>query len=140
MKAHPTACAGALAVQKVIARDNLISNVRSMGAKLESLLKDQLAALPLVGDIRGRGLFWAVEFIRDKRTRIPFPLEDDFSKKVVEEGLKQGVNVLQNMGFPGTWKCDSVIVCPPFIVTGEQLVTIVALLKRAVEVVSQPYL
>jgi adenosylmethionine-8-amino-7-oxononanoate aminotransferase len=57
---HPISCAAALAVQKIIKEQNLLENVRKMGALLESLLKSRLSQHPHVGNIRGKGLFWGV--------------------------------------------------------------------------------
>lgn len=57
---HPVACAAALAVQKTITEENLLDNVRAMGAYLEKQLRERLEAHPNVGDIRGKGLFWGV--------------------------------------------------------------------------------
>ncbi len=56
---HPVACAAALAVQKVIERDDLLASVRRQGAGLRARLEAAFAAHPHVGDIRGRGLFLA---------------------------------------------------------------------------------
>lgn len=58
--AHPLACAAALEVQNIIRDQNLLSNVRKQGMKLEHLLKQGLQDHPNVGDIRGRGLLWGV--------------------------------------------------------------------------------
>lgn len=92
-------------------------------------------------DIRGRGLFWAVEFMRKPELREPFPIDDDFSQRVVREALEtQELQVLANMGFPGVWKVDSVVICPPFIVTKPELHEIVKRPKAHVDVVSVPYL
>ena len=60
---HPMAAAAALEVQDVIRRDNLLDNVGAMGARLESALIERFGNHPFVGDIRGRGLFWALEFV-----------------------------------------------------------------------------
>ena len=140
-QAHPTACAAALAVQRIIKERSLLTNVQEMGAILGKLLKEHLSSHPLVGDIRGRGLFWAVEFMLDPQQRREFPLNDDFSQRVVREALaSQGLQVLANMGHPGTWKVDSVVVCPPFVVTESELKEIVKRLTAAVDVVSDPYL
>lgn len=57
---HPVACAAAYQVQQIIQSDGLLANVREMGEYLGQLLKERLAAHPNVGDVRGRGLFWAV--------------------------------------------------------------------------------
>lgn len=60
---HPVACAAALAVQRVIQEENLLENVRKMGAYLERGLKERLGGHPYVGDIRGKGLFWGVRLL-----------------------------------------------------------------------------
>ena len=127
-------------MQRIIRRDDLLANVRRMGLVLESLLKTTLGQHPLVGNIRGRGLFWAIEFMRSPKFREPFLMKDDFSQRVVREALEgQGLQVLANMGFPGVWKVDSVVVCPPFTVTEPELVEIVKRLKAAIDTVSAPY-
>lgn len=63
---HPIACAAALAVQRVIQEENLLENVRDMGAYLERGLKQRVSGHPNVGDIRGKGLFWGV------RSQVPY--------------------------------------------------------------------
>lgn len=135
------ACAAALAVQRIIQREDLLVNVREMGKVLERQLRTVLGGHRFVGDIRGRGLFWAVEFIMDPARRTPFPADDDFSGRVVAQALtRHGLQVLRNMGFPGTWKVDSVIICPPFVVTEGDIGEIVDRLKRAVDDVAAPYI
>ncbi len=67
VKAHPIACAASLAVQKVIAEENLLSSCQRQGEKLSKLLNERLlapnsAAAPFTFDIRGAGLFWGIEF------------------------------------------------------------------------------
>lgn len=57
---HPVSCAAALAVQKVIAEEELLENVPMMGRYLEARLRATLYENPYVGDIRGKGLFWGV--------------------------------------------------------------------------------
>jgi adenosylmethionine-8-amino-7-oxononanoate aminotransferase len=57
---HPVACAAALQVYEIIQSDNLLTNVRTMGAYLQTLLESHLGGHKHVGNIRGRGLFWGV--------------------------------------------------------------------------------
>jgi adenosylmethionine-8-amino-7-oxononanoate aminotransferase len=143
-QAHPVACAAGIATQKIIQRDNLLENVTRMGSLLEHLLQEHIAPLPLVGNIRGKGLFWAVEFMLDKERKIPFPMDDDFSSKVKDVALSFGVNVLCNMGFSGMHKIDTAARTPPFTatvtVTEPELVEAVTRLKTAIEIVSKQYL
>src|SRR5262249_45494729 len=71
-QAHPVACAAALAVQTIIRDDDLLPRVRSAGERLAAGLRARLGQHTHVGDIRGRGLFWALEFVADRETRRPF--------------------------------------------------------------------
>ncbi len=66
-QAHPLSCAAAIAVQKIIAAENLLENGRQTGDYLAHLLRERLQspgalAQPFVFDVRGGGSFWAVEF------------------------------------------------------------------------------
>jgi adenosylmethionine-8-amino-7-oxononanoate aminotransferase len=138
-QAHPTACAAALAVQRIIKRDNILDNVIAMGQNLELELRQQLDHLPYVGDIRGRGLFWAVEFVLDTATKTPFPREHNFSNRIVEVAAELGLNVLGNLGKTGEIDVELIIICPPYIVTKEDVRIIVELLKTAIGVVTEEY-
>ena len=61
---HPVACAVALANLEVFEREDLLSHVRTNEATLQATL-DKLRDLPLVGDVRGAGFFWALELVKD---------------------------------------------------------------------------
>lgn len=140
LQAHPLACAAAIAAQNIIQRDNLLTRVVDLGKKLEDLLRREIGPLPLVGDIRGRGLFWAVEFVLDKTEKKPFSIENNFSNKVVASALKRGVNILGNLGHTGTYQIDHVLVCPPYISTEEDIEQIVGLVKEAIVETSGPFI
>ncbi|GKT52154.1 putative aminotransferase [Colletotrichum spaethianum] len=140
-QAHPTACSAALAVRRIIQDRDLLSNVRLQGQLLGQLLHEELGQHPLTGNIRGRGQLWAIEFMRNPATRTPVSEDDNFSYRVVDEAVEsQCVLVLKNMGFPGTWKIDSVAITPPFIVTEMDIREVVQRLRKAVEEVDKPYL
>lgn len=69
---HPIACAAGLAVQRIIQQDDLVANVRKQGALLGRLLKERLSSHIAVGDIRGKGLFWGIEFVKNKNGKESF--------------------------------------------------------------------
>ncbi len=69
---HPMAAAAGLAVQQVIARENLLANVQAMGMALNAQLQAAFGQHSHVGDIRGRGLFQAIELVVDRDTKAPF--------------------------------------------------------------------
>src|SRR5688572_4561292 len=68
---HAAACAGALAVQKRL-RGGVLERVKPMGERLQKALRESFGEHPNVGDIRGRGLFWALELVEDRSTKKPF--------------------------------------------------------------------
>jgi adenosylmethionine-8-amino-7-oxononanoate aminotransferase len=71
-QAHPLACRAALEVQRIIQDEDLVSNVRAQGKLLGKLLRDRLSTHQFVGSIRGQGLFWGIEFVQDKATKMSF--------------------------------------------------------------------
>ncbi|PBP28745.1 PLP-dependent transferase, partial [Diplocarpon rosae] len=77
----PVQAAAALEVQTITREQNLTENVRTQGAYLEKRLKTLLGDHPNVGDIRGRGLFWGIEFVKDKQTKEPFELQMGIAQK-----------------------------------------------------------
>lgn len=138
-QAHPTACAAAVAVQKIIASRNVLENVKEMGYILERQLRSELEGMRFVGDIRGRGLFWGVEFVVDAEAVIPFDPSMHFSDRIVDAARDLGLNILGNLGKTGEIDVEHVIVCPPYIVTKEEIFQIVGLLKRAISFVSDQF-
>jgi adenosylmethionine-8-amino-7-oxononanoate aminotransferase len=134
------ACAAAVAVQKIIKKDNLLENVNQQGSLLESLLKEKISPLPLVGDVRGRGLFWAVEFVRDKEKRLSFSPVNKFCETVVDKALELGLAILGNLGRTGEHYVDLAILSPPYIVQSDEIHRIVDLLAQAIELTSTKYL
>jgi adenosylmethionine-8-amino-7-oxononanoate aminotransferase len=130
---HPVAAAAALAVQEVIRRDGLIANVVEMGARLESRLKERFGQHPLVGDIRGRGLFWALELVSDRASKRPFDPALKLHARIKREAMARGLIVYPMGGAIDGVLGDHVLLAPPFIVEGLQVDAIVDRLDAALE-------
>ena len=79
---HPAACAAGLAVQEEVRSRDLLANVRAMGGMLKSALSEHFGNHRNVGDIRGRGLFLALELVQDRRTKEPFPAEAKLAERI----------------------------------------------------------
>jgi len=133
--AHPQAAAAGLAVQRAIRNDNLLENVRAMGAVLERTLKATLLPHPHVGDIRGCGLFWAVEFVVDKQSKTPFPESLELHAKMHARGMAKGYEIalFNANGACDGYTGDHFLICPPFIVTEDDVNEIGARTTRVVE-------
>ena len=83
---HPVACRAAAEVQRIIRDDDLVANVRRQGALLGKLLKEKVGSHWCVGDVRGKGLFWGIEFVANKSTKEPFPPSSLVAMSVHELG------------------------------------------------------
>jgi adenosylmethionine-8-amino-7-oxononanoate aminotransferase len=132
-QSHPVACAAALAVQDVIAEENLLPRVRAMGDRMRDALHDRLGNHAHVGDIRGRGLLMAIELVADRGTRAPFDPALGLNLRVKEEALALGVAVYPGAGTADGKRGDHVLLAPPYIVTEAEIDTIVARLGGAVD-------
>jgi adenosylmethionine-8-amino-7-oxononanoate aminotransferase len=130
---HPMACAAALAVQKVIKRDNLLSNVRTQGEHLARRLRERFGNHPYVGDIRGRGLFQALEFVTDRGTKAPFDPKMKLHARVKKEAMARGLLVYPSGGTIDGARGDHALIAPPFIVRENQIDDIVGRLGDAVD-------
>jgi adenosylmethionine-8-amino-7-oxononanoate aminotransferase len=114
---HPMAAAAGLAVQEVIARDDLLANVRIMGNRLRRRLEERFANHPHVGDIRGRGLFQGVELVADRSSREPFDPRLKLNALIKREAMARGLMVYPMGGTIDGVRGDHVLLAPPFIVS-----------------------
>ena len=119
-QAHPVACAAALAVQHVIRDDGLLDNVRAMGTRLEAALIERFGNHRHIGDIRGRGLFWAIVTTVNR---------DD----VVAAALERDLWVYPAGSGPVP---NAVMLAPPFVITEDETVELVARLRAAFDAVA----
>lgn len=129
---HATAASAALAVQQVIARDNLLQAVRQQGAYLHSALREVLGELPHVGDTRGRGLFAGVELVRDKDSKTPFDPALKLHAAIKANCMSRGLMVYPMGGTIDGQYGDHILIAPPFIVTPAQLDFVVDTLNTVI--------
>jgi len=112
---HPVGAAVALKTIEIYERENLIGHAKDLGSTFERRVK-ALEDHPLVGEGRGKGLLGAVELVADKATKKPFDPKMMVGAKcnglIQDEGL-----ILRNMG-------DTIGICPPLIITEDELNTL----------------
>jgi adenosylmethionine-8-amino-7-oxononanoate aminotransferase len=130
---HPTACAAALAVQRVIERDGLLANVRRRGEQLMTALRARLGAHPNVGDIRGRGLFVGVELVRDRASKATFDPAQKLHAAIKARAFANGLLVYPMGGTIDGLHGDHVLIAPPFIVSAAEVQTIVERLALSID-------
>ncbi len=130
---HPVACAAALAVQRVIERDGLLDGVKVLGARLRERLQASFGDHAHVGNIRGRGLFMAIELVDDRPTKRPFDPALRLHARVKAEAMSRGLMVYPMGGTIDGRSGDHVLIAPPFITTPAQIDEIVRRLAAAVD-------
>ena len=77
--------------------------------------------LKAVGDVRGIGLLWGVEFVSDKVSKQPFPPEQNFAGRVTAAALKRGLLVYPIQGCVDGVSGDHLLIAPPAVITAEQI-------------------
>jgi adenosylmethionine-8-amino-7-oxononanoate aminotransferase len=127
---HPVACAAALAVQRVIEEDHLLENVRQMGRILEQRLRERFGDHPHVGDIRGRGLFWALELVEDRASKRPFPPALKLHATIKSEALARGLICYPSGGTVDGVSGDHILLAPPYIVAESHIDEIIRTLTE----------
>ncbi|QQO32361.1 aspartate aminotransferase family protein [Bradyrhizobium diazoefficiens] len=131
--AHPLACAAALAVQDVIREDNLLEQVKQRGKQLEQRLTERFGNHRHVGDIRGRGLFWAIELVADRATRTSFDPALKLNPKIKAEAFAKGLGCYPGGGTVDGIRGDHVLLAPPYIASADEIDQIVDKLGTAVD-------
>ena len=128
---HPLGCAAALAAFQEYEDKGLVENAARMGKVLEKRLRGLAESHKSVGDVRGKGLFWGVELVRDRETREPFvtrkeKFEPNTLKRVSAAAMEMGVYVVNII--------NTLIVAPPLIATEKEIDEGIEVLDRALEV------
>lgn len=130
---HPVAAAAGLAVvQKILAND-LAARSASQGEHLSAALHNQFGQHPHVGDIRGRGLFQAIELVADRETKTPFDPKFGLAGKIKSAAFEAGLICYPMPGTRDGSIGDHVLLAPPFIITDDQIGELVSKLSGAVE-------
>jgi adenosylmethionine-8-amino-7-oxononanoate aminotransferase len=129
---HPVACAAGLATVRYLQAHRLVDRCAAVGAVFHKKLS-AVAALPHVGDVRGRGLLAGIELVLDPRTRAPFPRARRIAETVAEQALAAGLVVWPSVGHVDGTDGDLVMFAPPFIVTEAELDEVIARFTVALE-------
>ncbi|MGQ0535414.1 MAG: acetyl ornithine aminotransferase family protein [Methanobacteriota archaeon] len=118
---NPVACAAGVATLKVIEEEKLLANATTQGKRLIDALASLKDSQAAIGDVRGRGLMVAIEFVKDAKGREPDVKRRD---RVLEESLRRGL-VLLPCGKSG------IRFIPPLTVTGEEIDLAVGIVRDA---------
>jgi adenosylmethionine-8-amino-7-oxononanoate aminotransferase len=136
-QAHPASCAAALAVQRILKRDDIVAKCLTKAAFLEKRLRSALGDAKYVGEIRGRGFFWGIEYVKDRCSKQSFKPEVGFGKMIHAAAHDRGLAIYPGQGTADGINGDHSILAPPLTATEEELVEMVRLLKEAYDAVEE---
>jgi len=135
---NPLACAAGLAVLQEIDRLKLTENAAARGEDLLSGLRELARRFPFIGDVRGKGLMTAIEFVADPATMALLPADVKIGQRVLDLAYERGL-IVYFRRVKGGVQGDCIMVAPPLIVTREQIGEIVAILGDAIAIAAREF-
>jgi adenosylmethionine-8-amino-7-oxononanoate aminotransferase len=132
---HPVISAAGAAVLDYVRDHGLVARAAATGRLLGEKLQ-RLRDIPIVGDVRGEGLLWGIELVRDKTTREPFPRERGVAEKVAKVAFESGLLVVAGSGCADGVRGDTISLSPPLILTDAQAAELVDTLEAALRIVA----
>jgi adenosylmethionine-8-amino-7-oxononanoate aminotransferase len=129
---HAVGGAVALASLRYLEKHDLVAAAATRGAYLGRRLSDALGEFACVGDVRGLGMFWGVEFVADRKTKAPFAPELHFGRRVGDRAFERGLIVYPGSGSVDGIRGDHVLIAPPFVISDEEIDEMVDVLRQAV--------
>ena len=111
---------------------SLLSHVQTHALKFERLLHSAFEDHPHVGDIRGRGFFWAVELVEDRASKQWFDPSLKLHAQIKASALRAGLMVYPMGGTVDGQHGDHILLAPPFIASARDLEAIVQRLQDAI--------
>ena len=129
-QAHPVCTAAGNAVLDYLESYKLFDRVVPAGKNLRDALSF-LQSHPNVGDVRGLGLLFGVEFVKNKATREPFPREKNIAEKIRQACLEENVLTYPTQGCVDGLRGDHILLAPPFTISSEECARIARALQSA---------
>jgi taurine---2-oxoglutarate transaminase len=113
---HPLACAAAVASIEAFREEGIVENSEEQGSYLADVLPGLQERHPSIGDVRGLGLFWGLELVKDRDTReplVPFNNQGEPIQRLTKAAMERGLYLFVH------W--NVVVICPPLTITREEL-------------------
>ena len=129
---HPLACATAVASIEAFREEGIVENAAAHGDYLSAALPRLAERHPAIGDVRGLGLFWGLELVKDRSTReplVPFNTQGEPIQRLAKAALERGLYLFVH------W--NVVVICPPLNITREELDEGLAVLDEALAVADE---
>ncbi len=130
---HAVGVATGAATLHIMHAEKLVENAAEMGLILGEKLRQALGDHPNVGDIRGKGLFWGVEIVKDRATKEPFPAAEHRAWEIWQCAFDMGLVTYYSQGCADSVNGDLLMLGPPLIINDTQIDEMVGIFALAIE-------
>ena len=137
LNANAVSCAGALAVLRYLQEHDLVENSRLRGEQVLAGLRQLMSRHPIIGDVRGLGLMFGLEYVRRRSTREPFAPDRGVSARIERAALKHGLVTYPCTGSIDGTLGDMTLMAPPLTISPAEVDQLLELLDRAIADVEQ---
>lgn len=132
-------CKVATAVMKFVIENDLVQNSKTCGKHLLNGLQTLKEERPCIGDIRGKGLMCGIEFVKNKRTKEPFPVETKFAENVMNKCFDRGLIVFPGHGTVNGVAGDHLLIGPPLVINQSQIDDILEILNDVLTITEKEF-
>jgi adenosylmethionine-8-amino-7-oxononanoate aminotransferase len=121
LNANAVSCAGAITVIKYVLGHHLVDNARERGLQALEGLRHMMERHPIIGDVRGLGMMFGFEFVKDRTTKEPFEPQRRLSLAFEREALRRGLITYPCTGTVDGILGDMTLMAPPLTMTASQM-------------------
>jgi len=132
LNANAVSCAGAIAVINYVLSHKLTANAAARGQQALKGLRSMMASHPSIGDVRGRGMMFGFEFVRDRDTKAPYPPTLKVSSLLEKAALRHGLVTYPCTGTVDGGPGDMVLMAPPLTITAPEMNELLKILDLAI--------
>lgn len=132
---NPLSCAVGVSVLRYLRKNGLVERAAALEPYLRDRLQEVASNRRTVGDVRGRGLFFGLEFVRERASREPFPGNVRFTDQVLDECFRRGLILYPSRGMVNGGLGDAILIAPPLTVTKAQIDELVEVLNDSLAAV-----
>lgn len=134
--ANPQSAAVSLAVLDYIEKHQLSQAAEAKGSYLLTRMRRMAEQIKMIGDVRGKGLLLAMEFVSDRTNKLPFPAELGVTSRIIDRAFQRGLLVYPAAGgVDGAG--DAIIVAPPLTISEDEMDLLLHMLEETVREVMQ---
>ncbi|WP_221564727.1 aspartate aminotransferase family protein [Alkalihalobacillus sp. TS-13] len=137
LSGNPQSAAVALALLDYIERHQITEHVAELEPYMEKELLQLAHRYPVIGDVRGKGMMWGLEFISNPDTKECFPIHTFVTERVIKKCFEKGLIVYPAVGGINGTAGDAIIIAPPLTISKEEMKFLLSTLEEAIAEISQ---